>query len=238
MGDGLRLEAGHHLRVRLADGELRIEAALPDGREPYDRVGRSAAASASPQGAPVPETPGENVHRAMPEPARSDRPSVAPSAAETPHATWSRRVASGDYAGVLADAQAAGLEATLAQRPLADLAALSDASRYLERTDVARQALVAQRERFPSSPDAKGAAFLLGRISQDGGDARTAIAWFTRYLAEAPNGPFVAEALGRKLVASRKVDGALEAKALAREYLERFPNGAHAAVAREVARAR
>ena len=92
--------------------------------------------------------------------------------------------------------------------------------------------------RFPASPDAKAAAFLLGRMSQDGGDARTAITWFTRYLAEAPGGPFTAEALGRKLVAVRNVDGIERAKPLAREYLERFPTGAHAAVAGEIARAR
>ncbi len=98
--------------------------------------------------------------------------------------------------------------------------------------------MLAERERFAGSPDAKGAAFLLGRINQDGGDAKGAIAWFTVYLGEAPEGSFAAEALGRKLVAVRKVHGIEQAKPLAREYLDRFPNGAHAKVAREVARAR
>jgi TolA-binding protein len=152
--------------------------------------------------------------------------------------SWSKRVSAGDYAAVLAEAQAGGLDSTLAQRPLADLTAVSDAARYLGRSDVARQTLLAERERFAGSPDAKGAAFLLGRISQDGGDAKGAIAWFTVYLGEAPEGSFAAEALGRKLVAVRKVHGIEQAKPLAREYLDRFPNGAHAAIAREVARAR
>jgi hypothetical protein len=126
----------------------------------------------------------------------------------------------------------------LVQRPLGDLTALSDAARYLKRIDVAQQALLAQRVRFPGSPEAKGAAFLLGRISQDGGDPRTAIDWFTRYLAEASKGPLAAEALGRKLVATTIVYGIPGAKPLAREYLDRFPDGAHAAVAREVDEAR
>jgi TolA-binding protein len=145
-----------------------------------------------------------------------------------------KRVAAGDYAGVLADAQAAGLEATLAQRPLADLAALSDAARYAGRTDVARRALFAQRDRFPGSPDAKAAAFLLGRLNQDAGDSNAAITWFKLYLSEAPGGTFASEALGRELVAVRKVSGIQQAKPLAREYLERFPNGAHASAAREI----
>jgi TolA-binding protein len=146
-------------------------------------------------------------------------------------------VSEGDYAAVLAESQAGGLESTLAQRPLADLTALSDAARYLGRSDVARQTLLAERERFAGSGDAKAAAFLLGRISQDGGDAKAAIAWFTAYLGEAPQGSFAPEALGRKLIAVRKVHGIEQAKPIAREYLGRFPNGAHAAIAREVARA-
>ncbi|HEX3597281.1 MAG TPA: FecR domain-containing protein, partial [Polyangiaceae bacterium] len=41
--------------------------------------------------------------------------------------TWAKRVASGDFHGVLADADAKGLSTTLAEAPLGDLVALADA---------------------------------------------------------------------------------------------------------------
>jgi TolA-binding protein len=231
-GEGLRLEAGQRLRVSLLDGRLKVEPMLPGLRTAEERIGSTAPSAAGPEGDALRP---DHDQRATPEPISTKSNS---SAMEGPRPTWSKRIVGGDYAGVLAESQAGGLEATLAQRPLADLVALSDAARYLERSEVAKKALLAQRSRFPASPDAKAAAFLLGRMSQDGGDARTAITWFTRYLAEAPGGPFAAEALGRKLVAVRNVEGIERAKPLAREYLERFPTGAHAAVAGEIARAR
>ena len=49
---------------------------------------------------------------------------------------------------MLREAEEKGLEATLSNGPLADLAALADAARYMRRNDVARQALVAERARF------------------------------------------------------------------------------------------
>jgi hypothetical protein len=228
-GDGVRLSPGQRLRVRVAAGELRVEASHPLG------AGEPAGAHT----AALPETPGSEAtgERVATSPERSERSGLGPSAVDSLRQSWSKRVSAGDYAAVLAEAQAGGLDSTLAQRPLADLTALSDAARYLARTDIARRVLLAERERFAGSPDAKGAAFLLGRISQDAGDAKSAIAWFTVYLGEAPDGSFAAEALGRKLVAVRKLHGIEQAKPLAREYMGRFPKGAHAAVAREVARA-
>ena len=234
-GEGLRLESGQRLRVSLLDGQLKVEPMVPGAGAADERIPSSTSASgAGPERAAL--RPDQDP-RAAPDP-MTTKTNAGSSATEAPRLTWSKRIVAGDAAGVLAEAQAGGLEATLAQRPLADLAALSDAARYLERTDVAKKALLAQRSRFAASPDAKAAAFLLGRIAQDAGDARTAITWFTRYLAEAPSGPFAAEALGRKLVAVHKVDGIEPAKPLAREYLTRFPTGAHAAVAAEIARAR
>lgn len=236
MGGGLRVAPAQRLRVRVGDGEYRVETAPV--AKPIAEAPQSSRPILSSSPEPEASKNPERVTRGGVEPQRPERMGLATNAAEPSPPTWPRRVAAGDYAGVLSETQSAGLETTLGQRPLADLTALSDAARYLKRIDVAQQALLAQRVRFPGSPEAKGAAFLLGRISQDGGDPRTAIDWFTRYLAEASKGPLAAEALGRKLVATTIVYGIPGAKPLAREYLDRFPDGAHAAVAREVDEAR
>jgi len=121
------------------------------------------------------------------------------------------------------------------QSSLADLAALADAGRYAKRTDVARRALAAERSRFPSSPEAHTAAFLLGRFSDDSSalpDA--AVGWYDTYLSESPNGPLASEALGRKMMALKRMSQSDKASAAAEEYLRRFSRGPYAAHAREL----
>src|SRR5262249_34553322 len=122
------------------------------------------------------------------------------------------------------------------QGSLADRAALADAARYAGRTDIARRALLAQRARFAGTAEARDAAFLLGRIADDAlGRPSEAIGLYDAYLAEAPHGPFAAEALGRKMMATKRTRGAEAARAVAAEYLPRFPKGAHAKTAQELA---
>lgn len=145
-------------------------------------------------------------------------------------------VARGHFAAVVADAEAHGVESSLAQRSLADLGALGDAARYLGRRDLARRAFVAQRTRFPRTTAASNAAFQLGRLADDDGRQTEAIGWYDRYLVEAENGPLAAEALGRLLVATSRVSGPSAARPIADRYLARFPQGAHAAIARDIAR--
>jgi hypothetical protein len=150
-------------------------------------------------------------------------------------ASWTQRVAAGDFRGVLADADQRGLENTLIQSTLADLAALADAARYAGRVDVAHRALLAQRDRFARSSAARTAAFLLGRLADTSeSQPAAAIGWYDRYLAETPSGEFASEALGRKLVAVQRVSGAASARPIAHEYLRRFPQGPYASKAREL----
>jgi TolA-binding protein len=157
---------------------------------------------------------------------------VQPATAPT---SWAKRVAGGDFRGVVADAQSRGLGTTLSEAPLGDLVALADAARYTGSSSIARDALLAQRKRYPSSADAKNAAFLLGRIAEDGGATGEAIEWYERYLSEAPRGAFAAEALGREMLATGRARGGAAAAIVARRYLDRFPGGPYADRARKLA---
>ena len=158
-------------------------------------------------------------------------------AAAPPSLDWPARVAAGDFRGVVADAQARGVDASLHGAPLADLGALADAARYAGDNDLARRALLAERSRFPASAEAHAAAFLLGRLADSGGGAPgAAVGWYDAYLAEAPYGAFAAEALGRKLAALRRAHDPA-ARAVAAEYLQRYPKGPYAASARELTEA-
>jgi hypothetical protein len=93
---------------------------------------------------------------------------------------------------------------------------------------------LAQRRRFPGSPRAAEAAFLLGRLEDESAaGASRALSWYERYLKEAARGRYVSEALGRKMTDLERTSRGQEALAIASDYLRRFPTGsyAHAAAA-------
>ncbi|WP_437639507.1 FecR domain-containing protein [Sorangium sp. So ce854] len=262
--DGLPLRAGQRLVARLQEGAVEIssldgasaagpaergassaQAAAPaedsatgagDAAEAKARAGGEAGANAEA------ETEGD-AGAARPEGARAggaaagaaaDGAGAAAADGAAAGPSWAKRVAAGDFRSVLAEAEQRGLGAVLDRGSLDDLAALADAARYARRGDVAQRALTATRRRFPGSSHGKAAAFLLGRMIDDGGSPGAAVAWYDTYLAESPGGPFAAEALGRKMVAVERTGGRAAARPIAELYLKRHPRGAHAPVARDL----
>jgi TolA-binding protein len=196
-------------------------AAEPARREPPVEAAAPALAVA-----PAPEAttagpaarPPALSHRAAPRPAHQI--GWAPRA-------WSAAITSGNAARVLAEAEAHGLDKALLEVDSTALVALADASRYSSRPEVAVRALVAERQRFPDTPPAQAAAFLLGRLADDRGEVAAGLAWYRRYLSETPNGPYAAEALGRKMLAVERISGRDAARSVASQYVERFPNGTY-----------
>lgn len=146
---------------------------------------------------------------------------------------WAAALAAGEVDSILGDVERLGLKRSLGEASSDDLSALADAARYRRQQDIARQALLAQRSRFPDSGRACDAAFLLGRLeeSREGGGPK-ALEWYDQYLEGAPTGAYASEALGRKMIAMQKLMGAKAARAVAQEYLEQFPTGAYAGAAR------
>jgi ferric-dicitrate binding protein FerR (iron transport regulator) len=146
--------------------------------------------------------------------------------------SWAAALSAGDFDTILDEAER-DIGRVLATRGTEDLAALADAARYRRHDDVARRALLAQRRRFAGSPRAADAAFFLGRLDENGGrGAGPALAWYERYLDEAPRGSYVAEALGRKMMAVQEIHGAAAARNVAEQYIRRFPRGSYAGAAR------
>jgi FecR-like protein len=167
------------------------------------------------------------------------RARVASKIVRAPRAkSWTAALSAGDFDAILDDAER-DIGHVLASRGTEDLAALADAARYRRHDDVARRALLAQRRRFAGSPRAADAAFFLGRLDENGGrGAGPALAWYERYLDEAPRGSYVAEALGRKMIAVQELHGAAAARNVAEQYLRRFPRGGYAGAARALLGAR
>jgi ferric-dicitrate binding protein FerR (iron transport regulator)/TolA-binding protein len=254
--NGIGLVAGQRLVASVRDGQIHIEplerkeattevAARGDPGAPSAPLAVTGSGAApTGDGLPSPEiaaepsatSPGTDATaRVSPEnpiPPTKTAQGVAPvPATET---NWEKRVRAGDFTGVLQDAEARGVDATLETGSRSDLTALADAARYTGNASVAERALAAVEKRFPGSADSRAAPFLLGRLAEARGAKSEAIALYDRYLTESPHGSFVAEALGRKMLVVQAREGRSAARALARDYLVRFPKGPYADPARKL----
>jgi len=240
-GGGLTMEAGQHLVASVKDGDLFLDATpgapeasnLPRRREESPEPTfvddpATAPAIAAPATAPA------HTARAR---ALAARSVAAPAVAGD--VSWSKLIAQGEFEAVLANAEQRGLARTFESAAAADLTALADAARYVRRSDIARRALLAERDRFSQTGPAREAAFFLGGLAEDEsgvGAAKTALEWYERYLSESPRGTYAAQALGRRMILVHKLRGSAAARPIASEYLERFPSGAYAEPAKKLLR--
>ena len=243
------------LDVQMASGVVSVSGPLSGG-EIFLRAGQTLSVSLNDEGAPAvspavgqvglpapPSSPAPTLAPAMPSdrapiesPARSvvDRSTARSDSTEG----WAAKLAAGNAAAVVADAERRGLAKVLDSSSSEDLAALADASRFEKNDALARRALLAQRRRFARSVRAREASFLLGRLDDaiDGG-ADSALGWYDQYLGEAPRGAYVSEALGRKMMDLERTLRHVEAAAVAADYLRRFPNGIYVQAAQALVRA-
>jgi hypothetical protein len=219
MEDGVSVRAGQVLVADARNGQVHLEEQPPTSTgTPSAAATQSAASTAAPEVMTgEPSATAEAVPTATPAPA-----------------SWSKRVAAGEFQGVLAEAEQLGFDAVLEQGSLERVVALGDAARYGKRGDLARKALAALRRRFPTSPQGRSAAYLLGRQLDDGGSPGAAISWYETYLSESPGGTFAVEALGRRMWAVSRVRGKDAARPLAEDYVRRYSSGPHASIARSI----
>jgi hypothetical protein len=154
---------------------------------------------------------------------------LLPVRAERSELSWSEMLTEGRFATIVAQAESRGLAQVLGNASSADLAALADAARFNKNTAVAERVLHAQRARFAGSPAASDAAFLLGQLYETSASrSAEAESWYETYLTEAAGGAYTAEALGHKMLVVERHRGHVAALPVAREYVDRFPDGAYA----------
>ena len=230
-GFSLAMQHGE-VRVVSPDGAVRSVIGGESLRLP---VQQSVVASAPVSAAPAPVAVAEVAEAAAPAPVAALHTGVsAPAAATSPARSWDALVAKGRSADVVRDAEGLGIGSVLSARGGADLKALGQAARYTGNRGLALRAFSALRERFPNSEAGRPASFFIARIQEEQGSTREALRWLSIYLGESPRGVYAAEALGRRMVLTERVSGRTTAVPLAKEYLERFPQGAYAASARAI----
>ncbi len=223
--DTVTLRAGQSLSVRAEAPRVlsMTQPSLPAhaAAAPLPANAAGALQPVPPDSPPAPDQPAA-TQRARP-----------PASAGSARARWSDRLADGEAAGIVAEAQRRGIGNVLGAASSEDLAALADAARFRGQERLARRVLLAQRERFPGTLRAQEASFLLGRLA-DGpaGRAADALAWYDRYLHDAPSGAYSAEAMGRMMIVLERQQRIDEARTVATAYLRQFPQGVYARAAR------
>jgi TolA-binding protein len=198
-----------------------------------------AAPSALPATARVTVTAGTAVTQAAPA-----APSALPATARVtgtagtavPHApSWQAWARLGSYKEALAAAESDGFDALCRTLSVSDLFELATIARLAGKMARASEAYSAVRARFAGSDSAAASAFHLGQIAFDGAHAYAdAHRWFATYLNERPSGPLGAEALGRLMEAEQRLGDIAAARLTAGRYLQRYPSGAHAQLARSL----
>lgn len=228
LSEGSVAVSGPHLQERcLVPEGARLQVSLRAGQWQGACVANSPpVANADAPALPPAEVP-------PPEQAAAATPAVESSTA--PSTTWQQLARAGDHRAAWAEVAGLGFGTVKARARLGELMLLADLARLSGHAAPAAQALLDVRQRFPGSPEAGEATFLLGRVSADqqGAPARGAL-WFSRYLAEQPNGAFAAEALGRLMDCQRRAGQLDKAQLTARTYLQSYPRGPYAALAKHL----
>jgi hypothetical protein len=232
--------AGSGLSLAMSKGEVRLSE--PGGKLRTLRAGESVQLPSPIAEAPVAVAPSARpqVEVAVPvqpptDAAPVDRASSAPSQRDAAVFTsWDALVAKGQFADVVREAETLGVDSVTATRGPSDLKALGQAARYVGKRALALRAFTALRQRSRDSDSARQAAFFLARLQEEQGNQAEALSWLDTYIKESPRGVYAAEAYGRRLSLSERLRGKAATVALAREYLERFPEGAYAQRARGI----
>jgi transmembrane sensor len=213
LAEGRSMGVGEVLQVSSRGRRLEVEGA------PAATVRQAPIAPP----APATSSPGARPHRV---PAA---PPLVPS--------WRALAAAGRYREAIELVERGGFAAECERADASELEALGDAARLSGNALRAGEALSTLRRRFPGTGAAAAAAFALGRMAFDQrGAFAEAAALFVAYLDEAPAGPFAREAAGRLIEARRRAGDAAGARQAAQRYLERYPDGPHAELARRLTR--
>ncbi|MEY4543938.1 MAG: hypothetical protein RL685_133 [Pseudomonadota bacterium] len=230
-----------HFALTLREGSVVVSGPAIDGERVVQagevlELARPVRASAPPasevarSGSAQEPSQDEPVIAAEPIAAERPRPAARPSA---PRALDFRELAqAGRYREALAASEQLGFERLCRSSSAKDLMLLGDIARLAGNARRARWAYEQLRERFPGRDDGQ-AAFFLGRLAFDErADYAEAARYFELSLAEQPAGPLAREAAGRLMEAKLLSGDGEGARAAAREYLKRYPDGPHARTAR------
>ncbi|MBL9027849.1 MAG: FecR domain-containing protein [Myxococcales bacterium] len=224
------------LSVAMVSGVVRVEGPCiaPGTRfvSAPERLTLSCRGEAPEQAAAGP-TPVQPSSVALAEPVQSAQAAAPAPPKRAP--SWRALIQARQVKDAFEAAETAGLDHVVDVASGAELIELGSGARLAGHPELATELYEATRSRFPRSEWSAAAAYHLGRMAFDGRRAwAEAERWFGVYLAERPSGALAPEALGRSMECAQSRGDTSAAQGLAMRYLAAYPNGAHAALAREI----
>ena len=149
--------------------------------------------------------------------------------------SWSNLCRKGEFREVVRQAETRGVQTVIQSGTLDELMALGEATRLTRNRAISADVYLAVRKRFGNTAQAGAAAFYLGKMAFDQQHAfGTAAMWLNTYLNESPRGTFSRDALGKLMEAQHRSGETVAASRNAQKYLEQYPDGAHADIARKI----
>jgi transmembrane sensor len=225
MGEERVVSAGETFRATCKDGS---SAFIPNRSE--RAVDPPAPPAAPIEPAASPASTGSTAREATRAP---DAVDVAEKRAAS---GWRSLIRAGKYPEAVDAAETLGLASVCATATAAEMMDLADAARFAGRTEEAELLLRDMRRRFPHDERASAAAFYLGRIAFDShASYRDAARWFDTSIRERPSGALAREASGRLFEALERGGDHEGARQAALRYLDTYPDGPHAPLAKSLA---
>jgi TolA-binding protein len=230
--------ADEELTVDLREGSVVVSGAPGASGSEALRAGQTLRASGKRGRLEVVNTALETHEAAAKAPAEIAPPAEAPAAvprrtvAPPKPAAWRTLAAATRYAEALRAAERAGFDSSCETLAADDLVLLGDVARLAGDPARAEQAYRAAHRRFPN---VDRAAFALGLTAfEQRRSYADAAGWFETYLRQYPRGALAREAAGRLLEARHRAGDRERAQRAARDYLDHYPAGPHAPLARQL----
>jgi len=228
LGDGLEVEQGASVHVSIPETKAVVSTAREAGA---DEAGPREEEPAEEPGTEPAAEPGEEDATET-----GTKPESGQRQRKVDADTWQQLAGEGEYAKSLEAAREVGFDRLCRTLPADELMRLADTARFARSSKEAVQALSSVRTRFAGQKVAADAAYTLGGMAFDiEGDFHRAAQWFSTYLKEQPSGALAREAWGRLMEARLRAGDRDEARAVARRYLVRYPDGPHKELARRLA---
>ncbi len=230
--------------IALSEGSVVVDGPLIEGSRRVSRgeslrvdllAGISTFQDHAVRTAPKPEAPEIQRREPLLHSVRKSTavPHEAPAEGAVP--TWNSLAEAGQFRAALSAAEAQGMKSLCNTLGAPALLQLADTARAAEQESTAASVYTCLRRRFARSEQAALAAYMLGRIASEiHHNPPRAAKWFQTYLKEQPAGPLAETALGRFMEAQQQQGQFQSARQSAQRYLQRHPNGPHAAMARSL----
>lgn len=224
-GDGTTRRASLRAGQSLRASPERFEVADPAAPIPAVAAAPPPAETPARDAMPALGSGGQRPTSSAPAVSRTSRPATGDA--------WRKLAAAARYPEALRAAEDAGFEAECRRVDRDGLLLLGDVARLARAADRAELAYRTARRRFPHSDRP---AFALGLVAfEQRRDFAAAASWFETYLRRFPSGALAREASGRLIEALERGGDRPRARQAAQAYLERYPEGPHATLARRIA---